>query len=154
GGARPQEAPVRYLRATAAVVAAGIYLLPAAATAGANRHAPLHQQAPTRAALSFLDITGHGWGHGRGMGQYGAYGYASMYGWSYSQILGYYYGGTALRGGYGGQLSVHIVELDRATTSLQGPGLTATWATGSLSASPLTITRSGSTLVVSGHPAP
>jgi SpoIID/LytB domain protein len=40
-----------------------------------------------------LTIVGHGWGHGRGMGQYGAYGYA-LAGESYRWILGHYYGAT------------------------------------------------------------
>jgi len=37
-------------------------------------------------------ITGHGWGHGIGMSQWGAYGYAK-HGWSYRQILKHYYSG-------------------------------------------------------------
>jgi SpoIID/LytB domain protein len=40
-----------------------------------------------------LTVTGHGWGHGRGMGQWGARGYAEQ-GWSSAQILDHYYGGT------------------------------------------------------------
>ncbi len=40
-----------------------------------------------------IEITGRGWGHGRGLGQYGAYGYAQQ-GWSSGQILDHYYGGT------------------------------------------------------------
>ncbi len=39
-------------------------------------------------------VTGHGWGHGRGMSQYGAAGYAVDYGWSSAEILDHYYGGT------------------------------------------------------------
>lgn len=38
-------------------------------------------------------ITGGGWGHGRGLGQYGARGYANQ-GWSAAQILDHFYGGT------------------------------------------------------------
>jgi SpoIID/LytB domain protein len=41
-----------------------------------------------------LIIDGHGWGHRRGMGQYGALGYAIDHGWSTSQILNHFYGGT------------------------------------------------------------
>ncbi len=41
-------------------------------------------------------ITGHGWGHGIGMSQWGAYGYAKKAGWSYEQILEHYYTGVAL----------------------------------------------------------
>ena len=39
-------------------------------------------------------IDGRGWGHGRGMSQYGALGYAINFGWSSAQILDHYYGGT------------------------------------------------------------
>ncbi len=49
--------------------------------------------APVEAA-SALDLLGHGWGHGRGMGQYGALGYA-LDGWSADQILAHFYGGTS-----------------------------------------------------------
>src|SRR5712692_5393743 len=41
-----------------------------------------------------VSITGHGFGHGRGMGQYGALGYAVDQRWTYHQILDHYYGGT------------------------------------------------------------
>ncbi|HAM43556.1 MAG TPA: hypothetical protein DCM67_00835 [Propionibacteriaceae bacterium] len=42
-------------------------------------------------------VTGAGWGHGKGMSQYGAYGAASK-GLSYSQILAFYYPHTTLKG--------------------------------------------------------
>ncbi|MEP9417366.1 SpoIID/LytB domain-containing protein [Gordonia sp. VNQ95] len=44
-------------------------------------------------AGSEITLIGHGYGHGRGMGQYGAYGYAKR-GWSYQQILQHFYGNT------------------------------------------------------------
>ncbi len=47
----------------------------------------------TLTAGSQLTLIGHGLGHGRGMGQWGAYGYAKQ-GWSATQILRHYYGGT------------------------------------------------------------
>jgi stage II sporulation protein D len=40
-------------------------------------------------------ISGHGWGHGVGMSQYGAYGFAQK-GYTYDQILAHYYPGTEL----------------------------------------------------------
>ena len=46
-------------------------------------------------AETFVALVGHGWGHGRGMGQYGALGYAVGYGASAGQILDYFYGGTS-----------------------------------------------------------
>ena len=41
-----------------------------------------------------LSLDGHGWGHGRGMGQFGALGYAIDFGWSSEQILDHFYGDT------------------------------------------------------------
>src|SRR2546423_4239621 len=40
-------------------------------------------------------VTGHGWGHGVGMSQYGAYGYAQK-GFGYSRIVLHYFPGTEL----------------------------------------------------------
>src|SRR4051812_13975998 len=44
---------------------------------------------------SVVAVSGHGWGHGLGLAQWGAYGYAK-HGWSAAQILGHYYTGTTL----------------------------------------------------------
>ena len=52
------------------------------------------QVAAASAAPTFV-VTGHGWGHGVGMAQYGAYGYAK-HGLGYAKILARYYPGTAL----------------------------------------------------------
>jgi len=49
---------------------------------------------PALAASTFY-IQGGGYGHGIGMSQYGAYGYA-LQGWNYRQILAHYYTGTAI----------------------------------------------------------
>ncbi len=40
-------------------------------------------------------VTGHGWGHGVGMSQYGAYGYA-QHGFPYTKIVEHYFPGTTL----------------------------------------------------------
>ncbi|HZU73055.1 MAG TPA: SpoIID/LytB domain-containing protein [Acidimicrobiales bacterium] len=45
-------------------------------------------------ATSSVTLAGHGWGHGRGMGQWGALGYA-LQGQAYSWILGHYYSNTS-----------------------------------------------------------
>jgi peptidoglycan hydrolase-like amidase len=42
-------------------------------------------------------ITTYGWGHGVGMSQLGAKGYARYEGWSYTQILTHYYQGTTVK---------------------------------------------------------
>jgi SpoIID/LytB domain protein len=54
--------------------------------------------APAQAAegqlpASYL-IYGRGFGHGRGLSQFGAYGWATVHGWSWQQILDFYYGGA------------------------------------------------------------
>jgi stage II sporulation protein D len=51
--------------------------------------------ASSASAKSLFVITGRGWGHGVGMAQWGAYGLA-LNNWTYPQILGHYYRGTAL----------------------------------------------------------
>ena len=40
-------------------------------------------------------VSGHGWGHGVGLAQYGAYGYA-LHGWAAADIVAHYYPGTEL----------------------------------------------------------
>src|SRR5690349_6351455 len=50
--------------------------------------------APAGSGPLFI-VTGHGWGHGVGMSQYGAYGYA-QHGATDQQILAHYYPGTTL----------------------------------------------------------
>lgn len=52
------------------------------------------QTAAPLSSATFV-ITGHGWGHGVGMPQWGAYGYAQQ-GWLYPRILAHYYPSTAL----------------------------------------------------------
>jgi len=51
--------------------------------------------AGTARAATSLIVTGHGWGHGVGLSQWGAYGYA-LHGWKYRRILAHYYPGTKL----------------------------------------------------------
>ena len=45
--------------------------------------------------LASIFVAGHGWGHGIGLAQYGAYGYA-LHGWTYDKIVAHYYPGTDL----------------------------------------------------------
>jgi stage II sporulation protein D len=49
----------------------------------------------TARAGTALIVTGHGWGHGVGLSQWGAYGYA-LHGWKYRRILAHYYPGTKM----------------------------------------------------------
>ena len=54
-------------------------------------------------------ITGHGWGHGIGMSQWGADGYA-QHGWSYTRILAHYYRGTSVARAL--SPTVHVLLVD------------------------------------------
>ena len=68
-------------------------VLALAASAAAGPRAP----APTPAAVTATTffVSGRGWGHGVGMSQYGALGYANE-GWTHDQILAHYYTGAEL----------------------------------------------------------
>ncbi|HQG54182.1 MAG TPA: SpoIID/LytB domain-containing protein [Thermoleophilia bacterium] len=50
---------------------------------------------PAPAATTNVTMVGRGWGHGIGMCQWGAYGYAK-HGWTYDRILKHYYTGISL----------------------------------------------------------
>jgi stage II sporulation protein D len=64
---------------------------------------------PTTVAVTTFAITGHGWGHGVGMAQWGAYGYAK-HGVTYDRILAHYYPGTKLAPAAVTRLKVLLVE--------------------------------------------
>lgn len=57
--------------------------------------APAQADEPRVSVYGTTTFTGHGFGHGRGMSQYGAQGRA-LKGWHAASILGFYYPGTTL----------------------------------------------------------
>lgn len=71
-------------------------------------------------AQTNLVIDGHGNGHGIGMSQWGAYGYAVDQGWSATQILDRYYGGTvsATVGVDVKPITVRLMSLDGTQTAV------------------------------------
>ena len=80
-------------------------LLSAAALAGAAA-------AP---AAAHVRVDGRGWGHGVGLSQYGAYGYALREARDHAWILGHYYPGTRLARGAGGSVRVLLRRTGRPT---------------------------------------
>ena len=82
---------IRRLLPPLALLAAVVLTAPATLAA---RPATKQYVAPRGSGALFL-ITGHGWGHGVGMGQWGAEGYA-QHGYAYEDILAADYPGTAL----------------------------------------------------------
>ena len=69
-------------------------VLALAASAPAGVRAPSPPVPATVTATSFL-VSGRGWGHGAGMSQYGALGFANE-GWTYDRILTHFYTGVEL----------------------------------------------------------
>jgi stage II sporulation protein D len=62
-------------------------------------------------------IDGHGYGHGVGMAQYGAYGYAREQGRSFRWILGHYYPGTRVGAVPAPRIRVQLKELSALRVS-------------------------------------
>ncbi|MEX2659869.1 MAG: SpoIID/LytB domain-containing protein [Acidimicrobiales bacterium] len=59
-----------------------------------------------------VNIEGHGFGHGRGLGQYGSLGYALDFGWDHKRILAHYYGGTTAGSRANDSIDVHLRRTD------------------------------------------
>ncbi|HEY2636755.1 MAG TPA: SpoIID/LytB domain-containing protein [Solirubrobacteraceae bacterium] len=88
--------------------------------------------APPAVAGTRLYIKGRGYGHGVGMSQYGAQGYA-LHGWGYAAILRHYYQGTALgqvnpstriRVQLASPSSLTLAHMDRANKTKLNPSKT------------------------------
>ncbi|PID53882.1 MAG: hypothetical protein CSA58_02360 [Micrococcales bacterium] len=66
------------------------------------------QAAATPGKVTF---SGRGWGHGRGMGQYGALGYAVDHGWDAPRILNHFYSGTSAASAGNPVIGVELLRL-------------------------------------------
>ncbi|MGB1785839.1 MAG: hypothetical protein ACPHK6_11020, partial [Ilumatobacteraceae bacterium] len=60
-----------------------------------NRHGVVSAVEPVDEIVAYV-VEGTGNGHGRGLSQWGAYGWAVEHGWDWEQILDHYYGGTEM----------------------------------------------------------
>ena len=69
-------------------------------------------------AATSITLDGHGYGHGIGLSQYGALGYAINFGWTAGQILDHYYGGTVASTAPPSEITVRISALDNAQTAV------------------------------------
>src|SRR4051794_403579 len=78
----------------AALAAAGLAALAPPATGAAGSVREVYRVPPN----GVFTLLGHGWGHGHGMSQYGAYGAAKVRGLDYRRILDFYYPRTDLVG--------------------------------------------------------
>ncbi len=104
----------------------------------------------TSTAPAVLAFSGHGWGHGLGLAQWGAYGYA-LHGWSYRRILAHYYRGTTL--GTSGVTTVRVlVASEKRTTISSTVPFTVTGSGGAAAQLDPGKLVLGKTLAVAGHP--
>ncbi len=99
----------RHLLALAAVAGLAQGALPATAAAVA---------APRPASAEALVVDGRGNGHGIGMSQWGAYGFAADAGWNAQQILDHYYGGTVAGTTDATSITVRLMNLDDQQTAV------------------------------------
>ncbi|HEX5567327.1 MAG TPA: SpoIID/LytB domain-containing protein [Streptomyces sp.] len=98
-----------------AVLGAGLLAVPGASPASASLEGA-------------VEISGHGWGHGRGMSQYGALGYAVDRGWTWQQILDHYYGGTTFKAVGNPTISVELMSWGGRDLVATAPSLTVNGA--------------------------
>ena len=85
-------------------------------------------QAPAGSG-ALLVFNGHGWGHGVGMSQYGAYGYA-QHGSTFDQILAHYYPGTTLGPAPASTIRVLLADKKKKVTIAATAPLTVRDASG------------------------
>src|SRR3954453_10590550 len=98
--------------ALAAVVA--VFAAASGAASAASVCSVSCYQAPAGSGALFV-FSGHGWGHGVGMSQYGAWGYA-QHGSTYDQILAHYYPGTSLAAAPAKSIRVLLADKKKQVT--------------------------------------
>jgi stage II sporulation protein D len=115
----------RYAPGLVAVCLLSLGLLASALLAATPGAPPATTSATTTVATSpasaVLAVSGHGWGHGLGLSQWGAYGYAKR-GWSFDRILAHYYSGTTV-----GPAKVKTVRVLLASAKKATIESTAAW---------------------------
>ncbi|MDO8361748.1 MAG: SpoIID/LytB domain-containing protein [Actinomycetota bacterium] len=94
-------------------------LLPLVAGVVAAPSGALAAPPSAAAADTTVVLDGHGYGHGYGLSQWGAYGYAVDHSWTSAQILNHYYGGTvAGTVPLDSVATVRLMNLDNAQTAV------------------------------------
>jgi SpoIID/LytB domain protein len=111
----------------------------------------VHVATPANAALQGdVQISGHGYGHGRGMSQWGARGYAVDHGWTAQQILDHYYGDT-VSGQVGNPgIGVELLSLGGRDLIVTAPSLTVNGAAAAAAAALVRRNSNGTFKVLRG----
>src|SRR3954449_2405629 len=112
------------MRTLLTVLLAALCLTGGAASSGSKT-----EPATVRTPPTFF-VTGHGWGHGLGMSQYGAYGYA-QHGWTYDRIIKHYYTGVTIGQAPVARVRVLLVDSAKQVTIASKLPLQVVDATGS-----------------------
>ena len=102
---RPTPLQRGALAALAALAACGVFSAAALTVAPAAR----------AATSTTMTIEGRGWGHGIGMSQYGADGYA-LHGWTYWNIIAHYY--TGVTKGTVGNVTIRVLLRDGLSSAV------------------------------------
>jgi len=120
-------------RAQVALVigAAGIILalVPLSAVAGSERAGASSSALVWSPAT--LVFSGHGWGHGVGLSQYGAFGYAK-HGYTYDQMIAHYYPGTDMESGVSKTIRVLLASAASSLTISSAAPFSVTDSAGSV----------------------
>jgi len=120
-----------------------------AALVGGSSRAATTQPA-TLTARTVLVVTGHGYGHGLGMSQWGAYGYAK-HGWTYDKILNHYFVGTTLGTTTVSSIRVLLALEKRTTFAASAPWTVTDGAHQVVQLDPATPLTLGADLTVNGQ---
>jgi stage II sporulation protein D len=99
---------------------------------------------------SAVVVTGHGYGHGIGMSQWGADGYA-RHGFTYARILAHYYRGTVLDHARGRTLRILLARTPSVTIGSAGPWSVTDVSGTRVALDPGTIDLAGA-LALDSHP--
>ncbi|HEX4980070.1 MAG TPA: hypothetical protein VFV63_00145, partial [Ilumatobacteraceae bacterium] len=73
-------------------------------------------------------VDGVGNGHGRGLSQWGSFGWAVNHGWDWTRILDHYYGGTTMGDVPNTAITVRLLALDDQQTAVISANGTANWS--------------------------
>ena len=122
--------------AASSLLAAGRGAVRAGTTTATTATTATTVTSPARVVLA---VSGHGWGHGLGLSQWGTYGYAK-HGWTYDQILAHYYTGTTL-----GPAPVSTVRVLLGQKKKAAVAATAAWTIADAAGTKVV-------LAVKGHP--
>jgi stage II sporulation protein D len=136
-----------------AILLASVIAALAVGSAAAASAAPLCTgscfAAPAGSGPLFL-FTGHGFGHGVGMSQYGAYGYAE-HGSSFEEILAHYYPGTTLGAAPASSFRVLLADKQKRLTISSTVPFRVKDGDGRTTQLPAGSTTFGPGLAVGGH---